>query len=443
MKTRIRHIARRIGGAARHAGSGAFVDQGIISGLNFLTFLILARWLVTEAFGAYVLAFSALMFFQTFQHALVTRAHNVLGARKEGATYDAFTRTALLLVTGGAASLALLLGATSGAFALLGLDAWAGATAGLAVAVLPWLVQDAMRRLLYTAERIKAATVNDAVSYLLQFGAILALFQLDVSSSVFLVFSVLGASSLAACLVGWFQLRDVLAQPTDRSSFVEDTKAVWHYGKWLSSGELVGWIGQNGNTWLIGGLLGAPLVAGYRAASYVTNLLNPFDLAVSNYLPVRASRVRESEGQSGMNRWLFRQGLMLCVPYALLAVAITVFAGDLLRLFYDARYATDLLALVLAVTVWARFFGFVVNFARLGLMASERNLPIFVSQIMGLVVFAVVSTILISSIGIVGAPLGRIVLHIIVGVYLAQRLISTSRDKAVKPAFWKPSEVSS
>jgi len=422
-------------------GSGAFVDQGIISGLNFLTFLVLARWLPSETFGAYVLAFSALMFLQTFQHALVTRAHNVLGARRNGSDYLSFTRTALSLVTGGGVAGAGLLVLMALLFDLLGWVAWAGATAGLAIVIVPWLVQDAIRRFLYTADRIGAATINDAVSYVLQFAGIVALFWTGVSGSVFIVFCLLGVSSLAAVLVGLFQLGRAVWSIPDRSTFIRDTRSVWHYGKWLSSGELVGWIGQNGKTWLIGGLLGAPLVAGYRAASYVTNLLNPIDLAVSNQLPVKASRIYARDGHAAMLSWLLRHGAMLCLPYALVAIGITFFAGDLLELFYDERYTTDLLALVLIVTVWARFFAFVVNFARLGLMAAERNMPIFVSQILGLIIFAIVSTILISSMGIVGAPLGRIVLHTIAGLYLAHRLTSNPDESSVKQATWKPSEV--
>ena len=426
------HLVRMLGGAARKLGSGAFVDQGIISGLNFLTFLVLARWLASDTFGAYVLAFSALMFFQTFQHALVTRAHNVLGARRAGNDFLSFTRTALALVAGGAVVGAGVLAIIAFSFHLLGWEAWAGATAGLAVVLFPWLVQDAMRRFLYTADRITAATINDAVSYVLQFGGIAALFWLDISGSVFLVFGVLGASSLAAVCVGLFQLeREVWSIP-DRKSFLDDSRAVWDYGKWLSSGELVGWIGQNGNTWLIGGLLGAPLVAGYRAASYVTNLLNPIDLAVSNYLPVQASRVLDTEGRKGMIRWLTRRGLILSIPYALLATGITLFAFEMLDLFYDDRYVTDLLALVLVITVWARFGGFVVNFLRLGLMVSERTIPVFVSQVIGLVIFAVLSTVLISTMGIVGAPLGRIALHIVVGGYLLRQLMQDSRPANIE-----------
>lgn len=340
----------------------------------------------------------------------------------------------LALVTGGSLAIGVLLGLMAVLFWWLDAATWAIASAGLAIATTPWLIQDALRRLLYTADRIGAATVNDAVSYLLQFGVITGLFFTGTEGSVLMVFCVLGGSSLIAVLVGIFQLGSSVTNVPDRSSFLEDSRAVWHYGKWLSSGELVGWIGQNGNTWLIGGLLGAPLVAGYRAATYVTNLLNPLDLAVSNYLPVKAARVLKESGHGPMIGWLTRHAFLLSLPYLLIATTITIWSADLLGLFYDARYSTDLLALVLIISVWARFMGFMTNFLRLGLMAAERTVPVFISQVIGLVVFAIVSTVLISWMGIAGAPLGKMAVHLVVGAFMARQMFDSGLSRGSRAA---------
>ena len=189
----------------------------------------------------------------------------------------------------------------------------------------------------------------------------------------------------------------------------------------MPSGMEINW--ENGNTWLIAALLGAPLVAGYRAATYVTNLLNPVDLAVANYLPVEASRILHDEGRPAMLSWLRRKAFMFCMPYAAVALIISFGARELLDLFYDDRYVTSILALVLTITAWSRFVGFIVSFARIALEASERTMPILVSQVISLVAFVIVSTLMISWMGIVGAPLARIVLQIVIGSYLVRSLM--------------------
>lgn len=423
MKRLLSHIPSFVRSAVRSNGTSAFVDQGIISGFNFLTFLLLARWMPTAEFGLYVLAFSTLMFLQTMQHALLTRAHNVLGARKEGADYATFSRAVLLLVISGAVALTLVAALVWFVLRWGGAASWAAAAAGIALAVAPWLIQDAIRRLLYTSERITAAAVNDAVSYVLQAGAVAWLFFSGQDGRLEVVFAVLGASSGVAALVGWIQIRSSL-HTGSRSwkRFRVHTRAVWTYGKWLSSGELVGWIGQNGNTWLVAMLLGAPALAGYRAATYVTNLLNPFDLAVSNFLPIRASRILHAQGPRALRTWMIRKALLLGLPYAALAVGISAASFWILDLFYDARYVSSLLALVLALSVWARFLSFLVGFARVALMAAERNEPIFFAQALGLILFALFSTTAISLAGMTGAPLARIALQAVIGLYLVRHV---------------------
>jgi len=403
--------------------------------MNFLTFLVLARIMPTDGFGVYVLAYSVLMFIQTMQHALVTRAHNVLGVRMDAEEQAGFTRSVFGLIAGGAAVITILLAGMAWVMLIgAGSELWGNALQGLALACIPWMIQDAMRRSLYTAERVSAAAVNDAVSYVLQATGVLFLAWTAGTASPFDVFLILGLSSLAAALVGVFQLKSVWAGGIT-SNLTQDARKIWAYGRWLSLGEFIGWIGQNGHAWLIGGLMGAPFVAGYRAATYVTNLLNPLDLAVSNYLPVRASHVLSEKDRPSMISWLRSKSVLLSLPYLVAAVGITLFAQPLLELFYGDKYSSPLLAMVLILAVWGRLLGFLVSFTRVGLMATEETRTIMNSQVIALFVFAIVSTLFVSWMGVIGAPVARLILHVIVGAYLVQALTrpSAGTTQSIKP----------
>ena len=420
--------------ATRKNGASALVDQGIISGLNLLTFLMLARWMPSDTFGIYVLAFSIILFAQTIQHALITRAHNVIGASMEAHDFGPFTRSVLLLV--GVFSIVLV------ALALLiwiPLEIWTStdvseAALGLAIALVPWLLQDAVRRVFYSSERIKSAAWNSFISYSLQATGVIIMMRLSLQSSQVLVFSVMGFSSLAAAMVGLFQLRkDLFNHPLEFDAVKEDAKRLWTFGKWLTTGELVGWMGQNGNTWIIGALMGAPLVAAYRAATYITNLLNPLDLAVSNYLPVKAAQIHRSEGKEALLSWIRKMTLTLCVPYAVLVAGISLGSYQLLDLFYDERYVSDLLALVLTIAAVSRLFAFAASFFRLGLMAEENTRPILSSQFLALVLYSILGTAMIAWLGIAGAPLARIGLYTVVGLFLYRAL--SGRNVSFKATF--------
>jgi len=182
--------------------------------------------------------------------------------------------------------------------------------------------------------------------------------------------------------------------------------------------------------------MGAPLVAGYRASTYVTNLLNPIDLSVANYLPIKAAQISKEKGREAMLGWLRRQAMLLCIPYALLVLGICLGSLQLLNIFFDERYATELFAIVLSISAIGRLFGFASNFSRIGLMATENNRPIFYSQILSLIVFVTISFAMIFWLGVVGAPMARILLHIAIGSYLTHALFKKPTDPVmgIQPA---------
>lgn len=406
-------------------GVQAVADQAIISGLNFLTFLLLARWMDVAAFGQYILAFSAVVFLQSIQHALLTRAHNVLGANAlKSDEYQALTRITFQLVVGFSAVSTMIFVGLGLLVSAFNLAAWSEAFFALAIVSIPWLIQDAVRRVLYTSERIGSAVVNNFICYGSQVLLFVVLFASDFPITITLVFVVLGASSLLASVVGVWQLKNTFSGFFSiDASFRQTTSKIWNFGKWLVSGECIGWVGQNGSTWIIGAFMGAPLVAGYRASTYVTNLLNPLDLSISNFIPVKAAKIASEKGRPAMLKWLKEQALLYCTLYAVLVLGISIGSIYLLDLFFDARYVTELFALVLAISAVGRFMGFVANFSRLGLIATENTRSIMVSQILSLAVFGTVSIGLIAWLGITGAPLARIVLHMVVGAYLTSTLL--------------------
>ena len=67
---------------AARAGNGLWglCDHGLVSGVNFLTIVLVARAVTPAEFGAFVLAFTVILTTLTLQAALITRPHNVLGA---------------------------------------------------------------------------------------------------------------------------------------------------------------------------------------------------------------------------------------------------------------------------------------------------------------------------------------------------------------------------
>src|SRR6266481_10036339 len=58
-------------------GGLAILDQGLISGSNFLIGILLARWLVPAKYGAFSLAFSVFLLLSYVYHALLSEPQGV------------------------------------------------------------------------------------------------------------------------------------------------------------------------------------------------------------------------------------------------------------------------------------------------------------------------------------------------------------------------------
>ena len=153
-------------------------DQGLVSGVNFFTLVLLARTLEPVEFGYFVLAFTILQTATTLQSALITRAHNVFGAVRTGREYADYSTTALAAQACFAGALALLALAAAGICA-------AGGFGGvdlllvLAPALVTWQFQELGRRILYTEGRFSAAFAADAVGFGAQVAALVLLWRSD------------------------------------------------------------------------------------------------------------------------------------------------------------------------------------------------------------------------------------------------------------------------
>src|ERR1700759_1411207 len=78
----------------------ALADQVLISGSNFVTMVLAARGLHPEAFGAFTLVYSALLFPNVLQSTLITQPPNVIGAARTGADYVRYTTSTAITQLG-------------------------------------------------------------------------------------------------------------------------------------------------------------------------------------------------------------------------------------------------------------------------------------------------------------------------------------------------------
>ena len=144
----------------------ALADQTMVSGVNFLTGILLARYLGLEEFGRFTLAWMAVLFVNSIQHAAINSPMMSIGPKQPEAESSAYYRAVVLqqIVLSGLVFLLLLAGVHLSGIVF---PEWRveGLALPLAVAALACQFQDFLRRYFFRRGRGAAAFANDAARY--------------------------------------------------------------------------------------------------------------------------------------------------------------------------------------------------------------------------------------------------------------------------------------
>src|SRR6476661_2906594 len=160
----------RIGAATGHASSEVkllfdraswtLVDQAVVSLGNFVLNVQLARGLAVADYGKFALFLGAIFALRCFDYSLISYPLSVRLCSTAGEEQADLLANTVLLATGLAAAVVLVLGA---GIQLLGSG---DILLAAAACYLCWQAQETMRRCLLANFRYRAAVAGDAVSFL-------------------------------------------------------------------------------------------------------------------------------------------------------------------------------------------------------------------------------------------------------------------------------------
>lgn len=405
-------MLRRALGKVKGVG-WALADQCVVSASNFFTIYLFARYLGTSNFGAFMLAHTGLLLLTSMQSAFLTQPHNVLGAPLPQSEYQRFTGALALMQVVSCVAVCAVLGVIGWFVARVHSPMAGSILVALAIAAVPWMAQEFVRRVLYTRSEACAVAKNDALTYGLQLlGAyVLVRFWADRASPE-AALAVLGGSSFAGVLMGLWQLRGhVRFGRGSLASFARTWNEVWHFGKWLIGQNTLVWVGVQGHTWIVGLLLGAEQVGFYRAATHLANVMNLVRQATVSYLPPRGSLAYHTGSTTGLVQWVRKTWWMLLAALAPFCIVLAGFPGWVLGLAYGERYATADLALILALSTIAQCILFSKFPFDIGMLALRDTKSIFYVQLIPVTLLFTSGVALVYFVGILGVPLSGIVIN--------------------------------
>ena len=390
--------ARRQPFARAPTGLWGILDQALVSGVNFLTIIVVARTLLPADFGYFVIAFTILQSAGTLQAALITRPHNVLGALRRDRDYADYSTTAAAAQVALTTSLAAVAAAAAGIAYALGSSQWLLILA-LVPALFGWQLQELGRRMLYTERRLGAALVNDLLTYGAQAAALVLLWHLDLLTGPRALLTLAATFGAGAVIVAW-QLRSTLSGRLDASSLA----ANWRFGKWLGVAEVGQWFSTHFYVYLAALVIGPIASAALKAGQTLLGPISVFLTFVTSYLPTVLARERSATGSTAeTTRRTLLATLLLVVPYCLL---MAVFATPVLELVYGTEYGQY----ASVVRLFALYYVLLVfsTVAVAVLSAREMTREIFAGQAAGAALSLAIGWILLRELGPTGAVAGML-----------------------------------
>jgi O-antigen/teichoic acid export membrane protein len=362
-------------------GVAAVIDQGLISGSNFLLGIILARSLAPEQYGAYALGFSIFLLASLAYQAFLLEPQSIFGTGTFRARQKPYFTSLLFLHVAAAAAMgaalwvaAVIIGHIQPHSTDLVATLEALAIAGPCVLFF-WLARGACY--VELAPRLAAAGSGFYATLLLVgvFGAI-RLGYLSAATA----FLIMGACSLVigagltSRLASWsthdLEVREMLGQH-------------WRYGRWAMASFLVNWI--PGNVYYFAAGHGGLADAGALRA--LLNLLLPLAQtcnAVSNLIQPYVSSVHFSGGPRRANRLIKRISLAFAGGAALYWGVLVIFRHTVIHFLYGGKYAE--IAPLLPWLAIGSVQWITANAFAIGLRAAERPDSVFRSYAVATVV---------------------------------------------------------
>ena len=412
--------------------SFSVLDQGLISGSNFLIGVLLARWLEPEQFGAYALAFSSFLLISVVYQALVLEPQSVFAT----STYRHEPRQYMgsLLRLHGVLASALFLAFATAAVLTHGRHpggSLQGALAGIVLAT-PWiLLLWLSRRMCYAKQTPHVATIGAVVYSAILLCGLLALLRLRLLTPA-TVFTLMGVASLVTSLVLLVVLRPSLLAGSSATRLSVVGRQHWGYGRWALAAYVMAWVPGNLYYVLLGRLSGMADVGALRALLNLALPVAQTHTALSMLFLPFLSRVWSEKGSCAMKG----PAIKISVLFAGMAVAywtiLITFSQPIVRWLYAGRYVSQshwMPFVAIASVFWCAAYGPMVVLRVLQTPAS-----IFWIYTMCAAISVLIGAPITKFYGLAGAMVGGVLSSLaalLIGVVLVRRRLILEKAPTV------------
>ncbi|MFZ1085827.1 MAG: hypothetical protein WAN35_12760 [Terracidiphilus sp.] len=403
----------------------ALTDQAVVSATNFLTNVMLLRFMGLREFGVFILAWMSVQFVNSLQTALIVAPMMSVGPKQEEKDrpfyFGAVVFQELALV---AFCFVLVLVAVklSGSF-FPGKNLQQLALP-LAVSAFAYQMQDFLRRYFFSTCQSSRAFADDALSYLPQLPIIFLLHSAGHLNSANALWVMAGTSILG--LAPWFFWMEPLV--FNRHWIKAITRRHWKFSRWLTGSSLLVWTSSNLFVLSAPIYYGAAAAGAMKAAQNLMAATHVWFQGLDNVVPVETARHLRAGGVPSM--LVYTRSILLKWGglTALFAVIMAVAPGFWLRLAYGPEVVQY--GFVLRYYALLYVIVFLGGPLRAGLQALEFTKPIFWSYLAMTALAFAFAVPMAKGLGISGSLLGLVGVQIVFQSIVGISLLVKSRQMA-------------
>lgn len=323
-------------------GGISILDQGIYSGANFISVILLARWQQPLDYGAFSIAFASFLFLSGIYTGVVLEPLSILAPSRFALEKDGYFLKQFLIHF-------IVTIPLAGGMYLCGLivqDELLRHAFRVSSLMLPFILLSWLTRRIYYSEHQPIGAFLSSLLYAISLlvGLFLSRKYSIVSVSTF--FTLMASSGVLSALPIAIRLMAYRQKPvTSSTTTIEVAKVQWGLGKWIVAGMFFLLLTELIPVLFVTALNGLENAGAFRA---IQNLIQPM-VQIETALSLAGMPVLAREFAASNMSGFRRTGLVLMVSMTGLATIYTsilwIFHNELENLLYGGQYAayTDLI----------------------------------------------------------------------------------------------------
>lgn len=383
-------------------GAGVIFDQGLYSLTNFMTGVLLARSLMKEEYGIYILALSLIISIMGVQRAVITVPYTVYSQKQREEDFNTYSGSVfihqiiLLIVTIFFSlffSQYFFLKEASSYNSFIILAAFSITATGV-------LLRDFVRSYLLARLAVRQSVIMGVSVNIIQL-VLLAMLYMEGRLTIHNAFLIIGGCSVLPSFYFFFKNSQIRVKA---AQILNDFSNNLKLGKWILGSTIISTLSSQSYPWLLAFFSDKASVAVLGVTMSLANIFSPLLQGINSYVFPKMSQVKSKGTLIDVIRVMKKAVIFLSIIFGIWIIFGIFFGNYLLTIVYSSKYAGY--SNILIIVIFSSFVSAVTAPLNSALDALERADISFKSLIAGLIVTVSVGILLIYHFGLYGAVIG-------------------------------------